>query len=90
MCPTQTYYPDSEPTSCVLSREATNTHLRVFCEPTIYRTQGEHANHYTTDMVYIHFIMNDMCRVCIFNTGQSLVIILDLNKYQNKFKVGIL
>ena len=24
---------------------------RLGLEPTIYRTQGEHANHYTTDMV---------------------------------------
>ena len=39
----------------MLSREATNANFIVFgltrlgLEPTIYRTQGEHANHYTTD-----------------------------------------
>jgi hypothetical protein len=44
--------------SCwVLSGEATNTNFIVFgltrpwFEPTIYRTQGEHANHYTTAVV---------------------------------------
>ena len=40
---------------CVLSGEASNTNFIVFgltrlgLEPTIYRTQGEHANHYATD-----------------------------------------
>jgi hypothetical protein len=43
----------------MLSREATNTNFIVFglillgLEPTIYRTGGEHANHYTTDAVYL-------------------------------------
>ena len=62
--PTRTHYPDSEPTSfcsfslcCVFSKEATNTILIVFgliqlgLEPTINRTRGKHANHYTTDAV---------------------------------------
>jgi hypothetical protein len=41
----------------VLSEEATNTNFIVFrlaqtgLEPTIYHTQGEHANHYATDAV---------------------------------------
>jgi hypothetical protein len=41
----------------VLSGEATNTNLIVFgltqpgAEPKIYRTRGEHANHYATDAV---------------------------------------
>ena len=45
------------PYSCELSREATNTNLILFgftrsvLELTIYRTRGEHANHYTTDAV---------------------------------------
>jgi hypothetical protein len=45
------------PLCCVLSGEATNGNLIVFgltpsvLEPTIYHTQGEHANHYTTDAV---------------------------------------
>ena len=40
-----------------VSREATHTNFIVFgltrsgFEPTIYRTRGEHANHYTIDMV---------------------------------------
>jgi hypothetical protein len=39
------------------SGEATNTIFIVFdltqsgLEPTIYRTQGDHANHYTTDAI---------------------------------------
>ena len=45
------------PECCVFSREAVNTSFIVFSltrpgiEPTIYRTWGEHANHYTTDAV---------------------------------------
>jgi hypothetical protein len=41
----------------MLSGEATNTNLNVFgltrpgLEPTIYRTRGEHTNHYATDAV---------------------------------------
>jgi hypothetical protein len=44
---------------CVLSGEATNTNFIVLgltrpgFEPTIYRTRGEHANHYTTDAVLL-------------------------------------
>ena len=46
---------------CVLDGEATNVNFIVFgltptgFEPTIYleRTLGEHANHYTTDVVLI-------------------------------------
>jgi hypothetical protein len=43
----------------MLSGEATNTNIVVFglirpvFEPTIYRTRGEHANHYTTDAVMV-------------------------------------
>ena len=45
------------PKCCMFSGEATNTNLIVFGltrsgrEPTIYCTQGEHANYYTTDAV---------------------------------------
>jgi hypothetical protein len=41
----------------MFSREATNTNFIVFgltrpgLEPTMYRTWGEHANHYTTDVI---------------------------------------
>ena len=40
---------------CVLSGEATHTNfivldlIRPGLEPTIYRTRGEHSNHYATD-----------------------------------------
>ena len=45
------------PSCFILSEEATHTNFIVFGltrpehEPTIYRTRGEHANHYTTDAV---------------------------------------
>jgi hypothetical protein len=50
----------------VLSGEATNTNFIVFgltrpgLESTIYRTRGEHANHYATDAV---LLLNVMCLV---------------------------
>jgi hypothetical protein len=40
----------------VLSGEAKNTNFGLTqsgLEPTIYHTQGEHSNHYTTDAVQI-------------------------------------
>jgi hypothetical protein len=61
--PAHTQYHDSKSTSLssfslmLLSGEATNTNLIVFgltrsgLKPTIYRTRGEHANHYSTDVV---------------------------------------
>ena len=48
----------------MLSGEATNTNFIVFgltrpgLELTIYRTWGEHANHYTTDAV--QFLVSQM------------------------------
>ena len=45
------------PYCCVLSGEATNTNFIVFgliqsgLEPMIFRTRGDHANHYTTDAI---------------------------------------
>ena len=68
VAPLGTHFPDSEPTSIcsfslmLHSGEATNTNYIVFgltrsgLEPTIYRTQDEHANHYTTDAVDIFSI----------------------------------
>ena len=50
------------PYCCVLSGEATNTNFIIFgltrpgLEPTIYRTRGEHANHYATDTVFGSFV----------------------------------
>ena len=44
----------------MLIEEATNTYFVVYgltrpgLEPTIYRTRGEHANHYATDAVRGH------------------------------------
>ena len=55
---------------CVLSGEATNTNFKVFgltrpgLEPTIYRTRGEHANHYATDVVYIYCKFCFVIKVC--------------------------
>ena len=52
------------PQCCVLSGEAANTNLIVFGlfrpgqERTIYRTRGEHANNYTTDMVSMNKVNN--------------------------------
>ena len=49
----------------MLSEETTNTNFIVFGlsrpgrKPTIYRTRGEHANHYTTDDV--RGVMKDPC-----------------------------
>jgi hypothetical protein len=46
----------------MLSGEATNTNFIVFgltrprLEPTIYRTQGEHAHHYTTEIRLSSFL----------------------------------
>jgi hypothetical protein len=43
----------------VISEDEANTNFIVFgltppgLEPTIYRTRGEHANHYTTDAVFL-------------------------------------
>ena len=57
----------------MLSGEATNTNFIIFgltrsgLELTIYRTQGEHANHYTTDAVTMnrHYIqMNNTLCAC--------------------------
>jgi hypothetical protein len=56
---------------CVLSGEATNTNCIVFgltrprLELTIYRTRGEHANHYTTDAVQSWWKMETKMHVII-------------------------
>jgi hypothetical protein len=48
------------------NEEAINTRFIVFgltpprLEPTIYRTQGEHANHYATDVVIV-LMCTDKC-----------------------------
>jgi hypothetical protein len=49
---------------CVLNGEATHINFLVFgltrprLEPTIYRTRGEHANHYDTDVVSLFSFHN--------------------------------
>jgi hypothetical protein len=46
------------------SGETTNSNFIVFgltrpgLEPTIYRTRGEQANHYATDAVVYHLMLN--------------------------------
>jgi hypothetical protein len=48
------------PHNCILRRESTNTNCIVFgltipvLETTIYHTQGEHTNYYTTEAVHTH------------------------------------
>jgi hypothetical protein len=51
-------------------KEATNTNFKVFglirpgLEPTIYRTRGQHANHYAIDAVILE--LNVMCFFLLF------------------------
>ena len=55
----------------MLSREATNTNCKICglsrlgLEPMIYRTRGEHANHYTTDTVFISGLQYELDFVLI-------------------------
>ena len=64
------------PCNSVISREATNSNYIVYglirprLEPTIYRTRGEHAYHYITDVVtkkrftgvcIIYYMLNLVC-----------------------------
>ena len=60
------------PYCCVLNGEATNTNVIVLgltrsgLEPTIYRTRGEHANHYTINAVQIIIDTRyNVCKVCL-------------------------
>jgi hypothetical protein len=55
----RTHSSDSEQTSCLLFLldVACLAEKQHILEPTIYRTRGEHANHYATDAVsYFYFI----------------------------------
>jgi hypothetical protein len=64
------------PKCCVLSEEATNTNITGFgltwpgLEHMIYRTWGEHANHYATDSLsnydQYHYILNFLRRRIFF------------------------
>jgi hypothetical protein len=55
----------------VLIGEATNTNFIVFgltrpgLEHTIYRTRGEHANHYATDAVFTKLHLLDIKNIFI-------------------------
>jgi len=57
----------------VLSGEATNTNLIVFgltrpgLESMIYRIRGEHANHYTTDVV--DSVLSTQALLSMFKVG---------------------
>jgi hypothetical protein len=64
----------------MLSGEATNTNLIVFgltrlgLKPTIYRTIGEYANHYTTDAVIfvLHLIALGRCIYYSFHSSRQV------------------
>jgi hypothetical protein len=61
-----------------LSGDATNTNFKVFsltqlgCEPTIYRTRGEHTNHYTTDAV-VTFVYCGETNILIIHVSRRLL-----------------
>ena len=64
------------PKCCVLSGKATNTNFVVFgvnrpgLEPTIYRTLGQHANHYATDVV--NYLLKNWCLAEISYSGTAI------------------
>ena len=68
----------------MLSREAINTKFIVFgltrwgLEPMIYRTRGEHANHYTTDAVPLSFYVSIL--LCFFFNWKPLLNVSSLYK----------
>ena len=75
--PIRTHYPDSEPTSlCSFSlaeKQQIPINFKVFgltrsgLKPTIYRTRGEYANHYTTHThTYIYKIKSDKIKIILF------------------------
>ena len=60
----------------MFSGEEPNTNFIVFglqlpgLEPTIYHTQGEHANHYATDAVYnVYVELINMLKLINFKSG---------------------
>ena len=70
---------------CMLSREAINTNFIVFglmrqrFKPTIYDTQGQHANHYTTDavlkikIIYQYHIYDNLPFTTCIDTARCIV-----------------
>ena len=60
-----------------LAEKATNTNVIVFgltrsgLEPTIYRTRGEHANHYTTDAVTTNRAYSQS-KMCVILTATKI------------------
>ena len=60
-------------------------------EPTIYRTRGEHANHYTTDAVNLNSITELLLTVALKTnktdhhdiTELLLTVVLNINKTDN-------
>ena len=81
----RTHYSDSETRLCSFSLmlrcgEATNTNFIFFCltrpqfVPTIYRTRGEHANHYATDAVpYFYLIFINFFNQIFFIVLQYII-----------------
>ena len=72
----------------MLNREATNTNFIVFgftssrFKPTIYRTQGEHANHYTTDAVeFLGLLRNKSNASYLFLLDSPINRIINNNYY---------
>ena len=69
------------PYCCVLSGEATYTNFLVCgltqpgLEPTIYRTRGEHVNHYATDAVWIS------SKLCMLGYYHMKIHILSLQQF---------
>ena len=68
------------PKCCLLIEKAANTTFLVFglillgLEPTIYLTQGEHTNHYMTDVVhYILYYLQICILKCYDNKTTSFV-----------------
>ena len=66
----------------MISRKATNTNFILFglTRPELEHTLGEHANHYTTDMVETHhlFFWDKKCtsetRVFLVMTNQNVIL----------------
>ena len=86
----------------MISGEATNTNFKVFgltrlgLESTIYRTQDEHANHYTTDAVNSKYITNQMkmCKLFIISYFFACLVYfvivssLDVHIYRLHYTLG--
>jgi hypothetical protein len=78
----------------MLSGEATNTNFVDFgwnrsgLEPKIYRTQGEHANQYTTDAVKINIFLEERnsCKSLLVNFEMLYILHTHTVSFLTKFK----